>query len=183
MRPVLGTKHRGHQLFDPAGPARLTLQRGPCLCPGGCRVTILPRSPPTHNPEPEATPVERPQSPHKATWQETEVPSDCSQAVSHFVNCTVNSYGGCLDHMPAEGERRQPAEAVGPKPLSQQPTSPKLCSLSLVCRENTASSLPTGFTLTSLSDIRPEGGQGSNEVTHSVLGCAFSRIYRGREGQ
>ena len=134
----------------------------------------------------EATPAERPQSllprPRGRRLR--------SQVTAHglSVTCELHSQqpGGCLDHTPAEGERRQPAEAVGPKPLSQQPASPELCSLSLVCRENTASSLPAGLALTPLSDIRPEGGQGaalSYDVTHSVPGCAFSRIYRGREGQ
>ena len=44
------------------GPTRLTLQRGPGLCPGGWSVMILPRSPPTYNLEPEAVLEERSQN-------------------------------------------------------------------------------------------------------------------------
>lgn len=109
------------------GPARLTLQRGPCSCPGGWSVM----SPPTYNLEPEAMLEERPQNFFtrqcgRKLWGPKWL--FVHSLSVHFVNCTMNSRRGCLDQMPRERERRQPAEAVSSKHLSQQLTSRKLCS-------------------------------------------------------
>ena len=65
---------------------------------------------------------------HKAMWQETLRSQVTVHSLSvHFVNCTMNSRRAAWTKCP-QRERREPAEAVSSKPLSQQLTSQKLCS-------------------------------------------------------
>ena len=51
---------------------------------------------------------------HKAMWQETlrSQVTVCSQSLSALCELHNEQPQGCLDQMPSERERRQPAEAV-----------------------------------------------------------------------